>query len=154
MVYRFFAMNEKDKAMTDIARLHKITLTSGDIQQFIYKLDETLSLVNKKPDEDDLMNLFLLQFDFHLPKTHEFYVEWLFWFNKPASDPHRTYEGLWKLAHDWIRRKNDTKNRREALKDHLPNLSAHGGKATGKDKRRYSDATSTCTTFYDGVTRG
>ena len=75
MVYHFFAMNEKVKAMTDIARLHKVTLTSGDIQQFIYKCDETLSLVNKKPDEDDLINLFLLQFDLHLPKTHEFYVE-------------------------------------------------------------------------------
>ena len=80
------------------------------------------------------MNLFLLQFDLHLPKTHEFYVGMLFWFNKPTSDPNITYEGLWKLAHDWIRRKNDTKNRREALKDHLPNLSAHGGKGTGKDK--------------------
>ena len=26
MVYKFFAMNEKDKAMTDTARLHKTTL--------------------------------------------------------------------------------------------------------------------------------
>ena len=77
----------------------------------------------EQPDEDDLMNLFLLQFDLHLQKTNGLYVEWLCWFKKPPSDPNRTYEGLWKLAHDWIHRKNDTKNR-----------SAHGGKGTGKDK--------------------
>ena len=45
--------------------------------------------------------------------------------------------------HDWVRRKKDTKNRKEALKDHLPSLSAFGpekapkgkcGEGTGKDK--------------------
>ena len=61
MVYHFFAMNDKDKSMTDTARLHKVTLQSGDIQQFIYKWDETLALVKKKPDDDDLMNLCVLQ---------------------------------------------------------------------------------------------
>ena len=40
MVYHFFAMNEKDKSMTDIARLHKVSLHNGDIQQFVYKWDE------------------------------------------------------------------------------------------------------------------
>jgi hypothetical protein len=29
MVHRFFAMNEKDKTMTDTARPHKITLQNG-----------------------------------------------------------------------------------------------------------------------------
>ena len=74
MVYHFFAMNEKDKAMTDIARLHSVTFTSGCIQQFIYKLDETLSLVKTQQGEDDLVNLFLLQFDLLPQKTHGFYV--------------------------------------------------------------------------------
>ena len=68
MVHRFFAMNEKDKAMTDIARLHKITLQSGDIQQFIYRWDEMLALMSRRPSDDDLMNLFVLQFDVHLHK--------------------------------------------------------------------------------------
>ena len=77
MVYHFFAMNDKDKSMTDTARLHKIILQSGDIQQCIYKWDETLALVKKKPDDDDLMNLFVLQFDLHLPKTSVFYAEHL-----------------------------------------------------------------------------
>ena len=36
MVHRFFAMNSKDKDMTDTARLHKVTLSNGDIQKFIY----------------------------------------------------------------------------------------------------------------------
>ena len=141
MVYRFFAMNEKDKAMTDTARLHKITLQNGEIQQFIYKWDEMLSLMQKVPPEDDLMNLFVLQFDVHLPKNHEFYVEYLFWYNQPADSPTRNYYGLWKLVHDWVRRKKDMKNRKEALKDHLPNMAFHdnaakakGGKGTGKDK--------------------
>jgi len=114
MIHRFFAMNEKDKSMTDIARLHKVTLQNGDIQQFVYRWDEMLSLMSKRPDNEDLMNLFVLQFDVHLPKNHEFYVEYLFWYNKPSDDINRTYEGLWKLCHDWIRRKKDTKNRREA----------------------------------------
>ena len=142
MVHRFFAMNEKDKAMTDTARLHKVTLQNGDIQQFIYRWDEMLSLMSRLPSDDDLMNLFVLQFDVHLNKQHEFYVEYLFWYNRPASEPTRSYKGLWTLVHDWVRRKKDTKNRKEALKDHLPSLSAFGpektpkgkGKGTGKDK--------------------
>jgi len=142
MVHRFFAMNEKDKQMTDTARLHKITLQNGDIQQFIYKWDEMLSLMTRRPPDDDLMNLFVLQFDVHLAKNHEFYVEYLFWYNRPASEPTRSYEGLWTLVHDWVRRKKDTKNRKEALKDHVPGLSGANtektpkgkGKGTGKDK--------------------
>ena len=39
MIHRFFAMNDKDKHMTDTARLHKITLQNGDIQQLIDRLD-------------------------------------------------------------------------------------------------------------------
>jgi len=143
MVYYFFAMNEKDKSMTDTARLHKIGLQNGDIQQFLYKWDEILSLMSKRPTDEDLMNLFVLQFDLHLPKNHEFYVEYLFWYNRPSEDPIRTYEGLWKLVHDWVRRKKDTKNRREALKDHLPGFiqltpwqldNTLKGKGKGKDK--------------------
>ena len=63
MIYKFFAINEKDKSMTDTARLHKVSLQNGDIQQFVIKWDETLSLMSKRPDDDDLMNLFVLQFD-------------------------------------------------------------------------------------------
>jgi len=140
MIHGFFAMNAKDKDMTDTARLHKITLSNGDIQQFIYKWDEMLSLMTKRPPDDDLMNLFVLQFDVRLAKNHEFYVEYLFWYNRPVDDTTRSYEGLWTLVHDWVRRKKDTKNRKEALKDHLPNMPTNSntketkGKGTGKDK--------------------
>jgi hypothetical protein len=139
MVHRFFAMNQKDKAMTDTARLHKVTLQNGDLQQFIYRWDEMLSLMTKCPPDDDLMNLFVLQCDVNLPKNHEFYVEYLFWYNRPAADETRTYKGLWALIHDWVRRKKDTKNRKEALKDHLPGLAGTfertpKGKGKGKDK--------------------
>ena len=68
MVYKFFAMTEKDKAMTDTARLHKVTLQNGDIQQFIYRWDEMLAIMSRRPSDEDLMNLFVLQFDVHLPK--------------------------------------------------------------------------------------
>ena len=85
--------------------------------------------------------LFVLQFDAHLPKNHELHVEYLFGYNKPSDDINRTYEGLWKLCHDWIRRKKDIKNRREALKDHLPGLAYDKtpkgkgqSKCKGKDK--------------------
>jgi hypothetical protein len=66
-----------------------------------------LSLMTKRPPDDDLMNLFVLQFDVHLPKNHEFYVEYLFWYNRPAADVTRTYDCLWALIHDWFRRKKD-----------------------------------------------
>ena len=140
MVHRFFAMNVKDKEMTDTARLHKVTLQNGDIQQFIYRWDEMLALMTRRPTDDDLMNLFVLQFDVHLAKQHEFYVEYLFWYNRPATDTTRSYEGLWTLVHDWVRRKKETKNRKEALKDHFPGIVRHdatpkgNGKGKGKDK--------------------
>ena len=136
MIYKFFAMNSKDKDMTDTARLHKVALTNGDIQQFVFKWDEVISRMTRRPPDDDLMNLFVLQFDVHLPKAHEFYVEYLFWYNRLETDPVRCYEGLWKLVHDFVRRKNDTKNRKEALKDHLPNMpfqKTKDGKGKGKD---------------------
>jgi len=61
------------------------------------------------------------------------------WFTRLALDPARSYEGLWELSHDWIRRKKETKHRREAFKDTLPGVAAcqnngKGGKGTGKDK--------------------
>ena len=147
MVFHFFAMNQKDKSMTDTARLHKISLQNGDIQTFLYKWDEMLSLMTKRPEDDDLMNLFVLQFDLHLPKNHEFYVEYLFWYNRPAEDVTRTYEGLWRLVHDWVRRKKDTKNRREALKDHLPGIARpEKGKGKGKGK---SGETQVCFAWRD-----
>ena len=76
MVHQFFAMSEKDKNMTDTARLHGVTFQNGDIQQ--YKWDEVLSLMLKRPDDYDLVNFFVLQFDVHLAKNHEFYVEYFF----------------------------------------------------------------------------
>ena len=67
MVHRFFAMNIKGKDMTDTARPHNIS-TTGDIQQFICKWGELISLMARRPAGDDLMNLFVLQFDVHLLK--------------------------------------------------------------------------------------
>ena len=93
--------------------------------------------MSKTPEDDDLQNLFVLQYDMHLPRTHKFFVEWLLWFNRAADDPVRTYEGLWELSHDWIRLKKESKNRRDCLKDHFPGAafpSLKGGKGTGKDK--------------------
>jgi len=95
--------------------------------------------MSKRSPDDDLMNLFVLQFDVNLPKDHEFYVEYIFWYNRPATDATRTYDGLWALIHDWVRRKKDIKNRKEALKDHLPGLAGTyektpKGKGKGKDK--------------------
>ena len=63
--------------MTDTARLHKTTLQNGDIQQFVYRWDEVLATMSRRPSDDDVMNLLVLQFDVHLPKNHEFYVEYL-----------------------------------------------------------------------------
>ena len=134
MTYQYFAMNEQDKNMTDMARLHKVILANGDLQQFVYRWDEMLSIMKKRPTDEDLMNLFVLQLDVNLPKNHEFGVEYLLWYNKAPTDPIRTYEGIWTLIHDWVRRKRDTKNRREALKDHLPGLGAAMGKSTGDGK--------------------
>jgi hypothetical protein len=125
-------MSDKDRSMTDTARLNKISLNNGDIQMFVYKWDEMISIMKNKPTDEDLMNLFVLQFDLHLPKNHEFYVEWLLWYNKPAGDAVRTYQGIWSLCHDWIRRKRDTKNRKEALKDHIPGLAGGTGGNTQK----------------------
>ena len=97
--------------------------------------------MSRRPSNDDLMNLFVLQFDVHLPKNHEFYVGYLLWYNRDASDPVRNYAGLWRLIHDWVRRKRDTKNRKEALKDHLPGMHvAKGGySANNKGKGKGKD---------------
>ena len=139
MVHRFFAMNVKDKEMTDTARLHKVTLQNGDIQQFIYRWNEMFALMIRRPTDDDLMNLFVLQFDVHLGKQHEFYVEYLFWYSRPTTDTTRSYEGLWTLVHDWVRRKKETKNRKEALEDHLPGIVHHDAKPKGNDKGKGKD---------------
>jgi len=109
MTYRYFAMNDQDKNMTDMARLHKVILANGDLQQFVYRWDEMLSIMKKRPTDDDLMNLFVLQLDVNLRKNHEFGVEYLLWYNRLQIDPIRTYEGIWTLVHDWVRRKRDTK---------------------------------------------
>ena len=124
MTYQYFAMNDQDKHMTDMARLHKVILVSGDLQQFVYRWDEMLTIMKKRPSNDDLMNLFVLQLDVNLPKIHEFGVEYLLWYNRAPEDPIRTYNGIWRLVHDWVQRKRDAKNRKEALRDHLPGLGA------------------------------
>ena len=87
--------------------------------------------MTRRPPDDDLMDLFVLQFDAHLAKNHEFYVEYLFWYNQPATNTTRSYEGLWTLVHDWVRRKKDTKNRTEALTDHVPGLAGQHNTPTG-----------------------
>ena len=53
-----------------------------------------LSLKSRRPADGDLMNLFVLQFDVHLAKQHELYVEYLFWYNRPTTGATRSYEGL------------------------------------------------------------
>jgi hypothetical protein len=55
--------------MTDMARLHTGILANCGLQQFIYRWDEMLSIMKKRPTDEDLMNLFVLQLDVNLPKT-------------------------------------------------------------------------------------
>ena len=137
MTHRYFAMDEKDKAMTDTARLHKIILTNGDVQQWVYRWDEMLSIMKKRPADEDLMSLFVLQLDVNLPKNHDFHIEYLLWYNRPPTDATRNYQGIWQLVHDFVRRKRDSKHRREALKDHLPGL---GGAATSNQPKGQANA--------------
>ena len=49
--------------MTDTARLHKVNLQNGDIQQFIYRWGGMLPLMSRRLPGDDRMNLFVLQCD-------------------------------------------------------------------------------------------
>ena len=65
------------------------------------------------------MNLFTLQFEWHLHKNHEFHVEYLLWYNRIVDDPVRNYTGIWELVHDFVRRKKDFANRKQSMKDHL-----------------------------------
>ena len=136
MTYQYFAMNDQDKNMTDMARLHKVILTNGDLQQFVYRWDEMIAIMKKRPTDEDLMNLFVLQLDVSLPKNHEFGVEYLLWYNRAQDDPVRTYHGIWTLIHDWVRRKRDTKNRRDALNDHLPGFGAAAMSGDSKGSAR------------------
>ena len=103
------------QVMAGTARLHTITLSNGDIQQFNCKWDGMHSLVTRRPPNDDLMGLVVLQFGAHLATHHGFFVEYFFWYNRPAVDATRSYGGLWTLVHDWVRRKGDTTNMTEAL---------------------------------------
>ena len=52
----------------------------------------------------------------------EFCGEYFLWYNRDASDPMWSYTWLWRLVHNWVRRKRDTKNRKEAIKDHPPGM--------------------------------
>ena len=61
-------MNEKNEAMTDTARLHRTILQNGDIQQFVYRWALVLAHMGRRPSDDDLMTLFVLEFDVHDPK--------------------------------------------------------------------------------------
>ena len=70
--------------------------------------------MSKRHEDDDLVNLWVTQFDLHLPKDHEFYVEWLLWFTRLPTDQIRSCDCLWKLAHDWIR----ARKRRRTAKQH------------------------------------
>ena len=94
--------------------------------------------MRKRPDDEELMNLFTLQFEWHLPKNPEFHVEYLLWYNRVVDDPVRNYTGIWELVHDFVRRKKDFANRKQSMKDHLPGMAGFlkggGGKGTGKDK--------------------
>ena len=108
--------------MTDMARLQKVAVV-GDLQQFVYTWDERLPAMMKRPPGDDLLNLFVLQLDANLPKNHEFCMEYIFWYSRPVGDLARSYQGIWSLVHDWVRRKRDQQNRREALTDHVPGLA-------------------------------
>ena len=101
LVYHFFSMSEKDRGLTDTARVQRTTLHNGDISQFIYKWDECLQQMKTRPDDDYLMNIFVLQFQTHLPKTHVFYVEWLLWYNRPIDDPIRSYDGIWRSGRSY-----------------------------------------------------
>ena len=59
--WRYHSMDPrplKDAEMTDTARLDKFTLQNGDIQQFIDRWDEPLSLMSRRPPDDDHMKLF------------------------------------------------------------------------------------------------
>lgn len=48
-----------------------------------------LAIMKKRPSDEDLMNLFVLQLDVNLFKNHEFGVEYLLWCNKAPTDPIR-----------------------------------------------------------------
>ena len=66
MIHKFFAMDKFDKEMTDTARLNKMSVQNGDIQQFVYKWDEMLSLMTTRPSDDHLLKIFGLQLDSNL----------------------------------------------------------------------------------------
>ena len=60
-------MSDKYKSTMDTARLQQVSLNNGGIQQFVCKWDDTLLQMKKRPADDELMNLFTLQFGWHLP---------------------------------------------------------------------------------------
>ena len=70
LTYQHFAMNDQDKNKTDMARHHKVILLNGDLQQFVYRLDEMLSIMEERLPDEDLMNLFVLQPDVSCSKNH------------------------------------------------------------------------------------
>lgn len=77
MTYNYFAVNEKDRDMTDTARLHKVILKNRDVQQFTHRCGELLAIMRKRPADEDLMNLSVPQLDVTPPKNHEFGIEYL-----------------------------------------------------------------------------
>ena len=67
---------------------------------FVLKYNEILSIMQKRLEDDDIMNLFVLQLEIDLLKTHVFRAEWLFWYKRIKHDLVRVHNGIWKLVHD------------------------------------------------------
>ena len=140
MIHKHVSMNARDKSITDNARLQKVALNNGDVQQSVYNCDVTLRKTSSRPNDDHLMNLFVFQFDTNLQKNHEFQLEYVFWHNREEDDPIRSHDCLCKIAGNFTRRKAETKYRNEPFKDHLTGMASNqsappnNGKGIGKDK--------------------
>ena len=116
MMYQHFIVTDKDRNLTDTAKLQSLSLKDGDLQQFIFKWDLQLTRTLKRPTDEDLLNLILIQLETCLKKDHEFYQEYYFWTLLPETNPVRNYAGLTEMIHAWVDRKTSSKMRHEALK--------------------------------------
>ena len=72
-----------------MARLHKVTLANGDLQQSIYRWDGMFSTMRRRPSDEDLMHLFVLELGVNLPTDNGFGIEYLPWYNRTQDDPVR-----------------------------------------------------------------
>ena len=120
VIYRSFRINPQDRAVTDLAKLRSVLLSSSDLQGFKYEWD-TMTQNLSEPQFDEILKFyFLLQLD-KMPKNSEFGIQYTIWCAKTKAIS-RTHVEISEFVDTFLESKRETNNRKAILGEALPKL--------------------------------